>query len=214
MLTPIQLERYAEVLLWGLKTARTEKFKKGDNVLIRYDLAALPLAEVLYPRLMEEGFNPIQRLTLTEHMEKDFYMLSDPNQLVFKAPGDQELFSALNGSISLRAPSSITHLSSIDPSKIGKVAVAKKYLSDILDVREAKGLFGWTLCMYPTEELARHASMRSGRIYGPDREGLFPRPQGPGNPLERHLQRCPGHQEMAQCHEGEVLSRRIREYRS
>lgn len=159
MLTRIQHERYADILLWGLKTARAEKFKKGDTVLIRYDLAALPLAEVLYPRLLAEGFNPLQRMTLTENMEKDFYSLSDPNQLVFKAPGDQELFSALNGSISLRAPSSITHLSSIDPSKIGKLTVAKKYLSDILDLREAKGQFGWTLCMYPTEELARHASM-------------------------------------------------------
>ncbi len=159
MLTQIQLERYADVLLWGLKTARAERFKKGDTVLIRYDLAALPLAEVLYPRLMGEGFNPVQRLTLTERMEKAFYSLSDQNQLVFKTPGDQELFAALNGSISLRAPSSITHLSSIDPSKIGKVAVAKKYLNDILDAREANGLFGWTLCMCPTEELARHAGM-------------------------------------------------------
>ncbi|HNU74833.1 MAG TPA: aminopeptidase, partial [Deltaproteobacteria bacterium] len=81
------------------------------------------------------------------------------NQLVFKVPGDQELFGALNGGIYLRAPSSITHLSSADPGKIGKAAVARKYLSDILDVREAQGLFGWTLCICPTEELARHAGM-------------------------------------------------------
>ncbi len=159
MLTQAQLERYADVLLWGLKTARTERFKKGDTVLIRYDLAALPLAEVLYPRLIDEGFNAVVRMTVTERMEKDFYRLSDPNQLVFRIPGDQELISALNGSISLRAPSSITHLSSIDPGKIGKAIVAKKYLNDILDTREAQGLFGWTLCIYPTEELAGHAGM-------------------------------------------------------
>jgi aminopeptidase len=159
MLTPTQLERYADVLLWGLQTARPERYKKGDIIMIRYDKAALPLAEVLYPRLLDKGFHALQRTSLTEKMEQDFYRLSDPNQLVFKVPGDQELFGALNGSISLRAPGSITHLSAIDPGKIGKAAVARKYLSDILDVRESQGLFGWTLCIYPTEELARHAGM-------------------------------------------------------
>lgn len=159
MLTQVQRERYADVLLWGLKTARAERFKKGDIILIRYDLAALPLAEVLYPRLLEEGFNPVVRMSITEHMEKDFYRLSDQFQLVSKTPGEQELISALNGSVSLRAPSSITHLSSIDPGKIGKAIVSRKYLSDILDTREAAGAFGWTLCMYPTEELARAAGM-------------------------------------------------------
>jgi len=159
MLTQIQLERYADVLLWGLKTARAERFRKGDVVLIRYDLAALPLAEVLYPRLLEEGFNTVPRMSITERMEKDYYRLSDQSQLVFKVPGEQEFVSSLNGSISLRAPSSITHLSSIDPAKIGKAIVSRKYLSDILDAREAAGAFGWTLCMYPTEELSKHAGM-------------------------------------------------------
>jgi aminopeptidase len=159
MLTQIQRERYADVLLWGLKTARAERFKKGDIILIRYDLAALSLAEVIYPRLLEEGFNPVTRLGITEHMEKDFYRLSDQYQLVFRTPGEAELISSLGGSISLRAPNSITHLSSIDPSKIGRAIVSRKYLNDILDAREASGAFGWTLCMYPTEELSRAAGM-------------------------------------------------------
>ena len=125
MLTPTQIERYADVLIWGLQTARTERYKKGDLIMIRYDRAALPLAEVLYPRLMDMGFNTVQRMSLTEKMGKDFYRLSDNQQLVFKTPGDQELFSALNGSISLRAPSSITHLSAVDPERIGRAAVAR-----------------------------------------------------------------------------------------
>ncbi|MDT8273872.1 MAG: aminopeptidase, partial [Desulfomonilia bacterium] len=61
------------------------------------------------------------------------------------------------GSISLRAPNSITHLSDIQPEKIGTYVVARKCLNDILDEREAQGLFGWTLCLFPTSELARHA---------------------------------------------------------
>ena len=162
MLTQTQLERYADVLIWGLQTARVERYKKGDLIMIRYDKAALPLAEVLYPRLLEKGYHVTQRMSLTERMEHDYYRLADPAQLVFKTPGDQELFNALNGLISLRAPENITHLKTIEPDKIGKAAVARKYLNDILYVREAQGLFGWTLCICPTEELANHAGMTIG----------------------------------------------------
>jgi len=159
MLTEIQLEKYADVLLWGLKTARTDPFKKNDIILIRYDLPALRLAEILYEKFLTMGMNPVQRMMPTPVMEKNFYKLSDDGQLVFRTPGDEELFNNLNGSIFLHAPESITHLSGIDPRKIGKAAVAKKYLRDILNTREEKGAFGWTLCVIPTQEPAKHAKL-------------------------------------------------------
>ena len=159
MLNGMHLQRYAQVLIWGLKTARAEKYKKGDIVLVHYDLAALPLAEVVYSQLLDMGLNPVQRVTLTPKMEHDFYTISNTKQLVFNTPGDEGLFKAINGSISLRGPDSITHLSDVRPEKIGKKAVAHKYLNDILDRREAEGKFGWTLCLYPTTELARHAGL-------------------------------------------------------
>ena len=159
MLTQKHLERYADVLIWGLKTARAGRFKKNDIVLIRYDSSALKLAEALYPRLLDMGVNPVVRSSLSETMEQDFYVRSNQNQLVFKTPGDQEFYGSLNGSISLRAPNSITHLSTVDPGLIGQATVVRKYLSDILDARESEGLFGWTLCITPTEELAAHANL-------------------------------------------------------
>jgi aminopeptidase len=51
----------------------------------------------------------------------------------------------------------LTHLVRIDPQKIGKAALAKKKLRDIMDKREAEGNFSWTLCMLPTAALAKHA---------------------------------------------------------
>lgn len=159
MLTEIQLEKYADVLLWGLKTARTTPFQKKDIILIRYDLPALRLAEILYEKVLTLGMHPVQRMMPTPAMEKNFYKLSDEEQLVFRTPGDEELFNNVNGSIFLHAPESITHLSGIDPQKIGKTAVAKKYLRDILNKREEKGAFGWTLCVIPTQEPAKHAKL-------------------------------------------------------
>ncbi|MDT8274410.1 MAG: aminopeptidase, partial [Desulfomonilia bacterium] len=92
MLTDTHLRRYAEVLLWGLVTARSGRFRKGDIVLLRYDLPALPLAEILFEMVMDMGMNPVQRTSLTPRMEHDFYGRSNPKQLTFRIPGDKELY--------------------------------------------------------------------------------------------------------------------------
>ncbi len=159
MLTDTQLKRYADVLLWGLRTARSKPFKKGDVILVRFNLDAVRLAELLESRLLQMGMNPVRRMNPTPEMERSFFDLANRRQLVFDPPGETELYRNLNGSIFLHAPASITHLSTIDPKKISRFTLAKKYLRDILEAREQAGHFGWTLCMLPTAELARHADL-------------------------------------------------------
>ena len=164
MLTDEQLEKYAEVLLWGLKTARKEKFKKNDVILVQYDPAAVKLAEILYERIIDGGMHPVQRMGLTVDMERRFYEKANGRQIVFRAPGDKELIEHLNGRIFLRAPDSLTHLKDIDSKKIGKFLISRKPLREIMDRREEKGLYSWTLCTLPTPELARQAKA-TGRSY-------------------------------------------------
>jgi aminopeptidase len=159
MLTDTQLKRYADVLLWGLKTARSKPFKRGDVVLVRFNLDAIRLAEILERRILEMGLNPVRRMNPTPEMEKNFFGLANRRQLVFDPPGEAELYRNLNGSIFLHAPASITHLSTIDPKKISRFTLSKKFLRDILEEREQAGLFSWTLCMLPTAELAHHAGL-------------------------------------------------------
>jgi aminopeptidase len=157
VLTEKQLNRYADVLLWGLQTARTRKAAKNDLVLVRFDLKAVRLAEILYAKLLKAGAYPLLRLNPTPSVEHDYYRLANDKQLVYIPPGEETLLARLNGSISIHAPESLTHLSKIDPKRIGKAAVAKKKLRNLLDKREAQGKFSWTLCIFPTAELAKHA---------------------------------------------------------
>jgi len=158
-LTEIQLERYADVLLWGLRTSRREKYKKNDIILIRFDPPAIKLAEILNRQILDMGKNPVLRIGLTAKMERDFFEKGNNKQLVFLAPGEKELCEQLNGSIYLYAPESLIHLSEIDPKKIGKTLVARKVLRDILTKREEMGKYGWTLCTLPTPELARQSGL-------------------------------------------------------
>lgn len=159
MLTNVQLEKYADVLLWGLTTARTGRFRKNDIVLIQGDLGAAKLARFLQAKILDMGMHPIVRFGLTSEMEKAFYEKANHKQLIFEAPGAKELHANINGSLYIFAPESLTHLSDIDPKKIAKTAVARKPLRDLLRKREEKGTFGWTLCMLPTPELAKHAGL-------------------------------------------------------
>jgi len=154
-----ELDGYAEVLLWGLRTARRGKLRRNDTVAIRYHLPARPLAEILYDKLLRMRLNPLPRAMETPRMEKSFFSHATPSQLTFIPAGEENLQQHLNGSIHLVAPESITHLGDIDPRKIGRAAVARKYLRDILDRREEQGLFSWTLCLFPTMALARQAGM-------------------------------------------------------
>jgi aminopeptidase len=96
-------------------------------------------------------------MNATSAMQRDFYLRSGVKQLTSRIPGEKELCENLDGAIHILAPDSLTHLAAADPERIGMATTARKYLRDILDERERRGVYGWTLCLYPTPELARSA---------------------------------------------------------
>ncbi len=159
MFTSQQLERYADVLLWGMQKARTKSFKKADIVMVRFNQRAVKLAELLQVRLLDRRLNTMLRMLATDRMEYDFFSRADKEQLSFIAPGEKEMVKNLNGTIFLNAPESLTHLQTIDSRRITAAVIARKPLRDILTQREEQGLFGWTLCSLTTPQLARHAAM-------------------------------------------------------
>lgn len=173
MLNEVQMRKYADVLLWGLKKARAGSFEKNDVILIKYHHPALALAEVIFSRILEMGMYPVQRVVYTPGMEKVFFRLADDQQLAFQIPGESELLSRLNGSIFLNAPESITHLTDVDAGKIGRYMAAQKPLKDIKTRRESTGLFAWTLCIYPTQALADAAGIDLKTYFGQVKKACF-----------------------------------------
>jgi aminopeptidase len=163
-LSPIELEKYADVLFWGLSTARRKKLEPYDNILLRYDPEAEPLAEVLHRKLLQRRFNVIMRHMSTPVIEQDFFKYADQKQRQFVNAGEKYVYEDLQGNIFLHAPSSLTHLKDVDPKKFGEVAVSRKFLRDISQKREEQGVYGWTLCTYPTVELAKQAGL-SLKVY-------------------------------------------------
>ena len=87
VLSKTYLDRYADVLIWGLETARKDRYRKGDIILIQYDRAALPLAELLYERILSRGMNPVQRISLSSVMELSFFEKSALQQNLWVTVG-------------------------------------------------------------------------------------------------------------------------------
>ncbi len=153
------LEAYAKVMIWALETARARKFRADNIVLLQFDPAAQPLAEKIYRILLEQGLQPVVRWNPTVSMELSFYSIGRDRQLTFMPPGTRELIGSLHGAIHLRAPESLTHLKQVEPGRISMATLARKPLRDIMDQREQKGQFGWTLAMCPTQQMAQAADM-------------------------------------------------------
>ena len=72
MLSERLLERYADVMIWGLTKARKKKYRKGEIVRVYFDFPAIRLAEILQEKLIEMGIHPVLRSGLTPAMEKKF----------------------------------------------------------------------------------------------------------------------------------------------
>ena len=159
VLSKTQLEKYADALIWGLTTARRDAFKKYDNILLRCDLEARELGEIVYRKLVQRKFNVTFNFLPSPALERNFYEFSDDRQRAFLGSWDKELYNNLNGYVYINAPASLTNLKGIDTRRQSQVAIARKPLFRIRDEREEKGKFSWTLCTYPTDELAKQAKL-------------------------------------------------------
>ena len=159
MLAEKELRKMADVLIWAVKNARGVPFKKGDVIRVLYDLPGVRLAEIIHENLVRKGYNVVIRVGETPAMERNFYSDGNANQLSYIAAGTKELFESLNGSIYIAAPESLTHLQDIDPTRMGLSMLARKPFREILNRREEKKLFGWTLCTLPTKALAEKAGL-------------------------------------------------------
>lgn len=156
----LNIEKYADVMIFALKSARKGgKFKPGENILLSFDYPALNLAETIYQKLIEQGFNVVARPYLSESMAKSFYTKANTKQLKFCALWDKVLNENLNGLIALRAPQNLANLKNVDAKNIALATLARKEVRKIMDDREQKGLFSWTLANYPTEGLAKQAGL-------------------------------------------------------
>ena len=155
----VDMENYAEVIVWALNETREKPLRNKDIVLIRYDIPGLALTEAIYSRLMDMHLMPVTLAMPTPYMDMERYLNSSYGQLLFQQPGLGELYSQVAGIITILAPEDLTHLQTVDPRTIAEARRSDAPNRRILQRRKQSGLLGWTTCVYPTEALAEASGL-------------------------------------------------------
>lgn len=175
MLNKQELEKYADILIWAMETSRNERghFSKGNIVRLFFSRISYPLAEVVYRKCIQKGFHVITETMLSPTMEKNFYEFANDDQLDFLPPWTESKTESLNGNIIIYGSENLTNLKDIDPIKIARKQKPMKKVRDIMDIRENIGKFSWTLCVWPSEDMASHAGLPFEKMFEQVKKACF-----------------------------------------
>ena len=152
------LENYAKVLI-DFALGKGKGIKGKQVVYLQYDAEALPLALVVYKRILEKGAYPMVK-SIDESFQKVMFENARDHQLkFFPKQYTRTLVDTIDHRIYLIAPTDPFLLKDIDPKKIIIANSEKKMLRKWLFEKEDQGKLTWTLCLYGTEGMARETGL-------------------------------------------------------
>jgi len=160
MYTPSQkiLENYAEVMV-DFALGKGKGIKEKEVVYLQYDSEALPLALVVYKRILEKGGHPMVR-GIEESFQKILFETATDDQLkFFPKRYNKALVNTIDHRIYLIASIDPFLLKDIDPKKIITANKSKQLLKKWFFEKEDRGKLTWTLCLYGTEGVAKEAGL-------------------------------------------------------
>ena len=128
------------------------ELKPGEKVLIQGPELSQPLALAVYREALAAGALPVLWSTFDDAAQL-FFQHANDEQLGWENPILIDAARAVDAYISLRAPTNLRMLSTVDPAKH---VLAQKARRAFLDVVLKKR---WVLCELPTAALAQEAGM-------------------------------------------------------
>ncbi|MCT4552335.1 MAG: aminopeptidase [Alphaproteobacteria bacterium] len=176
MLTKVEIEKYADVMIWALEKAGEETgktFKEGDLISLMFERTAFDLAESIYEKCIKRGWNVSLNIAQTPNMKKSFYENANENQLNYLPDWALEKRKNVSGLIALLSNEDLLSLKDADPQKISTFMKSRKPIKDIIKTREQNGDYSWTLCLWPTESMAKQAGLSLDEMFEQVKEVCF-----------------------------------------
>jgi aminopeptidase len=157
------LMKYAEVLV-NVGARNGKGVKKGDVVLLSVPESAKPLLYYLQLAVLKAGAHPIKQLIAEDYNGRSFARAflenANEDQLSFFA---KDLFQGkakqIDCSIYIISEFNKYHLAGVDSKKLMKRQKASLPYKLLLEEKENKGKFSWTLALYPTKAMAEDVGM-------------------------------------------------------
>lgn len=147
------LGKYARLLV-----EYSARVSKGDEVLIRGGLPAVPLLKELLRRVLALGAHPTVDLS-DDTFAEIFYRYASREQLEHVSPAVRVAYEEYDVLISVLSPSHTKALASVDPEKQAVRSRALRPLRDRFFEEAAAGRKRWSLAPYPTLAMAQEAGM-------------------------------------------------------
>lgn len=163
MLTQIQLERWADVLV-----RHATNIRPGSVVRITAQPAAEALLEAVYRKVLLAGGLPIVNYR-PEFLAEVFFELASPEQLDWVNPFAMQEMESVDATINISASTNLRTMDKFDPALSQRAARANKANRELFFQRAAvaddpsisshlKPLL-WTTTIFPTEAYAQDAGM-------------------------------------------------------
>ena len=134
------------------------KVRPNQLVRIAGGPEGVPLILAIYQKVLERGAHPFLQAELEEAQEL-FYTYASDVQLDYVPPFMMEVVERIDASIDIWTEVNTKQLTSTDPAKRSRRAVAMRPLSDRLLERGARKELRWTATLYPTQAFAQDAEM-------------------------------------------------------
>ncbi len=129
-----------------------------EQVLIRVDEAALPLAKEVYRAALAAGAYPSVQVTV-DGLDEIFLRAASDEQLEWVSPVRKLEYETMDALCSIVAPSNTSALAGVAPDKMARAQRANQVIRKPLFERAAVGKAKWNVTLYPTQGAAQNAKM-------------------------------------------------------
>ncbi len=132
--------------------------KPDEQVLIRVDEAAIPLAKEVYRAALGAGAHPHVQV-LVDGLDEIFLTMASDGQLEWVSPIKQFEYETIDALCAITAPANTSALSGVGADKQARAQRAGSAVRKSLFTRTAENRAKWSLTLYPTQGAAQNAKM-------------------------------------------------------
>ncbi len=134
------------------------ELKAAEQVFIRVDEAAIPLAKEVYRAALRAGANPHVQV-LIDGLDEIFLTEASDAQLDWASPSRRFEYATIDALCAIIAPTNTAELAGVNTGRQARAQRAKSQVRHGLFEREAGRSAKWTLTLYPTPAAAQNAGM-------------------------------------------------------
>ncbi len=152
-MTDPRLTKWADTL-----AAYCLDLQPGEQVLIRADEAAIPLARAAYRSALERGAHPHVQIVV-DGLDELFLTHANDAQLDWVSPSRRLEYESIDALCAIVAPTNTASLAGVDPAKQARAQIANSRVRQGLFERAGGGGAKWALTLYPTPAAAQNAGL-------------------------------------------------------